>query len=101
MMMLMFVFVGHFGGLSDLIVFVFFFSLHAFDDFFCFYTVAKNIHQIDFNTALLWRGCEGVFNPFVGFSAYVNHHVGACDFCDIVSRGLVTVQIDSVFHEKF
>ena len=81
-------------------VMVFFFGLHAFDNFFCLYAVAKSFHQIDFNTALFRRGCERVFDPFVRFATDVNHHIGASDFCDIVSCGLVTVQIDAVLDEQ-
>ena len=81
-------------------VVVFIFGLHAFDDFFCLYAVTKSFHQIDFDAALFGRCGESVFDPFVRFAAYVNDHVGTCNLCDIVSRGLVTVQIDAILDEQ-
>ena len=82
------------------VMFVFIFGLHAFHDFFFLDAVTQRFHQVHLHSACLRRGAQGLLDPFVRFSTYVHHHVGACDSCDILCRRLVAVQVGAVLDEQ-
>ena len=83
-----------------MMVFVFVFGLHAFDDFFCLDAVAQGLEHVDDQTLFVGCRLQSLFNPFVRFAANVHNHVGLGYRCDVFCRGLVTVQVHAVLDQE-
>ena len=91
----MFVFFGVF-----MMVFMFLFGLHAFDDFFGLDAVAQCLEQVHLHALFVGRCFKCLFDPFVRFATDVHDHIGLGDCRDVGSRGLVTVQVHAVLDQE-
>ena len=67
-----------------MLMLVFFFGLHAFDDFLFLDFVAKIFHHVHYNHVLVLGLGDGFFNPFVAFAAYKHQHVANGNFRDVL-----------------
>ena len=74
--------------------------LHSFNFGFVFYGFTEFFQQVDCNHVFVCRLCKRVFYPAVGFSADIHKHIRLGDFCNILNRGTVTMQVHAVIKQQ-
>ena len=82
-------------------LFVFRLALHALYDFLFLHPISQDLHHVYFYAPFLRGRRKSLLNPFVGFAAYIHHHVSTCNGRNILSRRLITVQVRAVLDEQF
>ena len=87
-------------GFFAVFMMVLFFGLHAFDDFFFLDAVTQGLEHVHCQAVFVGSCLERLFDPFVRFTAYVHHHVGLGDCCDVLCRRFVAVQVHAVLDEE-
>ena len=78
------------------VVMVVFFLLHTLNGFFCFHGIAQHFQQIDDLHILVGGIFQSVIDPTVRFAADIDKEVAIRDFDNIISSGLVAVQVNTV-----
>ena len=74
--------------------------LHSLNFRFVFDRFAEFFQQVDRNHVFVRRLCEGFLYPAVRLAADIDKHIRLRDFCNILNRGAVTVQVHAVIKQQ-
>ena len=83
------------GNFLAVVVGVFRF-LHTLNGLFCFHGIAQHLQQVDDLHLLVDGVFQDVLHPAVGLAAHIDEEVTVGNLDDVIRRGLVAVQVNTV-----
>ena len=70
--------------------------LHPFNDLLRFHGIAQHLQQVDDLHLLVDGVFQDVLHPFIGLAAHIDEEVAVGNLDDVIRRGLVAVQVNTV-----
>ena len=73
--------------------------LHPFNDLLRFHGIAQHLQQVDDLHLLVDGVFQDVLHPFIGLAAHIDEEVAVGNLDDVIRRGLIAVQVNTVVQQ--
>ena len=73
--------------------------LHPFNDLLRFHGIAQHLQQVDDLHLLVDGVFQDVLHPFIGLAAHIDEEVAIGNLDDVIRRGLIAVQVNTVVQQ--